>query len=159
MDAVNAAVSTDTLVGESEIGAGAIGEEGVVGIGVGGAGIGGADKGAGGGGDGGGVEGIGGGAIGDGAGAVVASCAEVDVNVVFGVGDVRERDGGLRDGAAGVEVAGNPRGREDPGLVGQGDLLDDRPARASRLLCGGSVDARRERSTVAELVRRFVEPD
>lgn len=43
--------------------------------------------------------------------------------------------------------------------MGHGDLLDDRPARASRLLCGGSADARRERSTVAELVRRFVEPD
>ncbi len=41
--------------------------------------------------------------------------------------------------------------------MGHGDLLDDRPARASRLLCGGSADPRHERSMVAELVRRFVE--
>jgi len=42
--------------------------------------------------------------------------------------------------------------------MGHGDLLDDRPARASRLMCGGSSDPRRERGTVAELIRRFVEP-
>lgn len=43
--------------------------------------------------------------------------------------------------------------------MGHGDMLDDRPARGSRLLCGGSADPRREGSTVAELVRGFVEPD
>jgi pimeloyl-ACP methyl ester carboxylesterase len=43
--------------------------------------------------------------------------------------------------------------------MGHGDLLDDRPARASRLLCGGSADPRHERDTITELVRRFVEPD
>jgi pimeloyl-ACP methyl ester carboxylesterase len=42
--------------------------------------------------------------------------------------------------------------------MGHGDLLDDRPARASRLMCGGSSDPRRERGTVAELIRRFVAP-
>ncbi len=42
--------------------------------------------------------------------------------------------------------------------MGHGDLLDDRPARAARRLCGGSADPRRERSAVADLVRRFVEP-
>ncbi len=40
--------------------------------------------------------------------------------------------------------------------MGHGDVLDDRPARAARLLCGGSADPRRERRTVAELVARFV---
>ena len=42
--------------------------------------------------------------------------------------------------------------------MGHGDILDDRPARLSRVLCDGSSDPRHERSTVAELVRRFVEP-
>ena len=42
--------------------------------------------------------------------------------------------------------------------MGHGDLLDDRPARASRLMCGGSADPRRERNMVAELVTHFVEP-
>jgi pimeloyl-ACP methyl ester carboxylesterase len=42
--------------------------------------------------------------------------------------------------------------------MGHGDILDDRPARFSRRLCGGSTDPRHERSTVAELVRHFVEP-
>lgn len=42
--------------------------------------------------------------------------------------------------------------------MGHGDMLDDRQARGSRLLCGGSADPRRERSSVAELVRGFVEP-
>lgn len=43
--------------------------------------------------------------------------------------------------------------------MGHGDILDDRPARASRLLCGGSADPRRERTTVADLVRSFIEAD
>jgi pimeloyl-ACP methyl ester carboxylesterase len=43
--------------------------------------------------------------------------------------------------------------------MGHGDVLDDRLARASRLLCGGSADPRRERSTVAEIIGQFVEPD
>lgn len=43
--------------------------------------------------------------------------------------------------------------------MGHGDLLDDRPARASRLLCGGSTDPRRERDTVAELIERFIATD
>jgi dienelactone hydrolase len=42
--------------------------------------------------------------------------------------------------------------------MGHGDILDDRAARASRRLCGGSTDPRHERDTVAELVARFVEP-
>jgi len=42
--------------------------------------------------------------------------------------------------------------------MGHGDMLDDRPARASRLLCGGSADPRHERSAVAEMVRQFAEP-
>lgn len=42
--------------------------------------------------------------------------------------------------------------------MGHGDILDDRPARAARLLCGGSADPRYERNTVAGLIRRFVEP-
>jgi pimeloyl-ACP methyl ester carboxylesterase len=41
--------------------------------------------------------------------------------------------------------------------MGHGDVLDDRPARASRLLCGGSADPRRERAAVADLVRGFIE--
>ncbi len=41
--------------------------------------------------------------------------------------------------------------------MGHGDLLDDRPARASRRLCGGSADPRHERITVADMVRRFIE--
>jgi len=41
--------------------------------------------------------------------------------------------------------------------MGHGDVLDDRPARLARMLCGGSTDPRHERGTVAELVRRFVE--
>ncbi len=42
--------------------------------------------------------------------------------------------------------------------MGHGDMLDDRPARASRMLCGGSAAPRDERCTVAETVRQFVEP-
>ena len=41
--------------------------------------------------------------------------------------------------------------------MGHGDVLDDRPARLARMLCGGSADPRHERGTVGELVRRFVE--
>lgn len=41
--------------------------------------------------------------------------------------------------------------------MGHGDVLDDRPARASRVICGGSDDPRRERAMVADLVRSFVE--
>jgi pimeloyl-ACP methyl ester carboxylesterase len=40
--------------------------------------------------------------------------------------------------------------------MGHGDVLDDRPARAARRLCGGSADPRHERRTVAELIERFV---
>ena len=40
--------------------------------------------------------------------------------------------------------------------MGHGDVLDDRPARAARRLCGGSTDPRHERRTVAELIDRFV---
>jgi pimeloyl-ACP methyl ester carboxylesterase len=40
--------------------------------------------------------------------------------------------------------------------MGHGDVLDDRPARGARRLCGGSADARRERHTVAQLIERFV---
>ena len=43
--------------------------------------------------------------------------------------------------------------------MGHGDVLDDRPARAARLLCGGSADPRHERTTVAELIERFVEAE
>jgi dienelactone hydrolase len=43
--------------------------------------------------------------------------------------------------------------------MGHGDVLDDRPARASRRLCGGSADPGHERRAVAELVARFVEAD
>ena len=43
--------------------------------------------------------------------------------------------------------------------MGHGDLLDDRPARGARLMCGGSDDSRHERSAVAELIGRFVESD
>ncbi len=43
--------------------------------------------------------------------------------------------------------------------MGHGDLLDDRSARASRRLCGGSADPGGERSTVAELITRFVDGD
>ena len=42
--------------------------------------------------------------------------------------------------------------------MGHGDMLDDRPARASRLMCGGSDDPEHERGTVADLVRTFIEP-
>lgn len=42
--------------------------------------------------------------------------------------------------------------------MGHGDVLDDRPARASRRLCGGSADPVRERRAVAELITRFVDP-
>lgn len=42
--------------------------------------------------------------------------------------------------------------------MGHGDMLDDRPAKASRRMCGGSTDAAHERSTVANLVRTFIEP-
>ena len=41
--------------------------------------------------------------------------------------------------------------------MGHGDILDDRPARTSRLLCGGSPDPRHERTTVADLVEAFIE--
>jgi pimeloyl-ACP methyl ester carboxylesterase len=41
--------------------------------------------------------------------------------------------------------------------MGHGDVLDDRPARASRRLCGGSADPRHERDTVADLIARFVD--
>jgi pimeloyl-ACP methyl ester carboxylesterase len=41
--------------------------------------------------------------------------------------------------------------------MGHGDVLDDRPARASRRLCGGSPDPGRERDAVAELVVRFLD--
>ena len=40
--------------------------------------------------------------------------------------------------------------------MGHGDVLDDRPARAARRLCGGSTDPRHERRTVADLIERFV---
>jgi pimeloyl-ACP methyl ester carboxylesterase len=40
--------------------------------------------------------------------------------------------------------------------MGHGDVLDDRPARAARRLCGGSTDHRHERRTVADLIERFV---
>jgi pimeloyl-ACP methyl ester carboxylesterase len=43
--------------------------------------------------------------------------------------------------------------------MGHGDVLDDRLARAARLLCGGSADPRLERSRVAELIERFVEAE
>jgi hypothetical protein len=42
--------------------------------------------------------------------------------------------------------------------LGHGDVLDDRPARAARRLCGGSADSRHERDAVAALIQRFVEP-
>lgn len=42
--------------------------------------------------------------------------------------------------------------------MGHGDVLDDRSARASRRLCGGSADPAGERSTVAELITRFLDP-
>ncbi len=42
--------------------------------------------------------------------------------------------------------------------MGHGDMLDDRPARVARLMCGGSDDPRHERATVADLVRTFIEP-
>ena len=41
--------------------------------------------------------------------------------------------------------------------MGHGDVLDDRPARTARRLCGGSDDPGHERDTVAELIRGFVE--
>jgi pimeloyl-ACP methyl ester carboxylesterase len=41
--------------------------------------------------------------------------------------------------------------------MGHGDVLDDRPARASRRLCGGSTDPGHERRAVAELITRFVD--
>jgi hypothetical protein len=40
--------------------------------------------------------------------------------------------------------------------MGHGDVLDDRPARGARRLCGGSADARHERHIVAQLIGRFV---
>jgi alpha-beta hydrolase superfamily lysophospholipase len=43
--------------------------------------------------------------------------------------------------------------------MGHGDVLDDRPARASRLLCGGSADPRHERNTVADVIARFVDAE
>ena len=55
-------------------------------------------------------------------------------------------------------AAAPPGARHDViASMGHGDVLDDRPARAARLMCGGSHNPRHERSTVAELVRRFVE--
>jgi pimeloyl-ACP methyl ester carboxylesterase len=41
--------------------------------------------------------------------------------------------------------------------MGHGDILDDRPARAARRLCGGSADPQHERDTVADLIARFVD--
>jgi pimeloyl-ACP methyl ester carboxylesterase len=41
--------------------------------------------------------------------------------------------------------------------MGHGDVLDDRPARAARRLCGGSADPGHERRAVAELIVRFVD--
>jgi pimeloyl-ACP methyl ester carboxylesterase len=41
--------------------------------------------------------------------------------------------------------------------MGHGDMLDDRAARASRRLCGGSDDHGHERRTLAELISGFVE--
>jgi pimeloyl-ACP methyl ester carboxylesterase len=43
--------------------------------------------------------------------------------------------------------------------MGHGDVLDDRPARAARGLCGGSPDPRHERRAVAQLIERFLDPD
>ncbi len=43
--------------------------------------------------------------------------------------------------------------------MGHGDVLDDRPARAARLVCGGGADPRHERDTLAALIGRFIEPD
>jgi pimeloyl-ACP methyl ester carboxylesterase len=40
--------------------------------------------------------------------------------------------------------------------MGHGDVLDDRPARAARRLCGGSDDPGHERQAVAALIERFV---
>jgi acetyl esterase/lipase len=42
--------------------------------------------------------------------------------------------------------------------MGHGDVLDERPARAARRLCGGSDDPGRERRAVAEMIEQFVEP-
>ena len=57
-------------------------------------------------------------------------------------------------------AAAAPAGAEHAVIasMGHGDLLDDRQARGSRLLCGGSADPQRERSAVAELVKSFIEP-
>jgi pimeloyl-ACP methyl ester carboxylesterase len=41
--------------------------------------------------------------------------------------------------------------------MGHGDVLDDRPARMARRLCGGSADPRHERAAVAEIVRDFID--
>ena len=41
--------------------------------------------------------------------------------------------------------------------MGHGDMLDDRPARAARRLCGGSDDPAHERRALAELISRFVD--
>jgi acetyl esterase/lipase len=41
--------------------------------------------------------------------------------------------------------------------MGHGDMLDDRPARAARRLCGGSNDPGHERRALAELISRFVD--
>jgi acetyl esterase/lipase len=43
--------------------------------------------------------------------------------------------------------------------MGHGDVLDARPARTARRLCGGSADPGNERRTVAELIERFVSGD
>jgi hypothetical protein len=41
--------------------------------------------------------------------------------------------------------------------MGHGDMLDDRPARAARRLCGGSDAPDHERRALAELIVRFVD--
>ena len=43
--------------------------------------------------------------------------------------------------------------------MGHGDLLDDRPAWASRHLCGGSAQPQCERATVGELATGFLDGD
>jgi hypothetical protein len=43
-----------------------------------------------------------------------------------------------------------------PGMA-HGDLLDDRPARVARLLCGGGTNPAPQRATLARVVREFLE--
>ena len=43
--------------------------------------------------------------------------------------------------------------------MGHGDILDDRPARLSRWLCGGSDEPANERATVAQLMSAFIADD